>query len=252
MEKKNFSSLENAIRLLDLFSAEEQDFSLKEIAQRLSIADSTAHRLLTTLKKEGFIAKNHRNNRYRLGVYIRTLESVVLKDLDMYTASKSMLDELSNMINGTVSLCILNNHQTFYVNSSDSGMSLYSGITYLGKMHSLLSSSAGYVLISKLTEIEVQKIISMEHHSYSFQQKQQILKELSCIEQQGYAISYNNFNMGLTSIAVPVFDKRGSIIAAIELIISPLQLKPTLIHTYKTKMQKVAIALTDSFYKKQK
>ena len=252
MEKRNFSSLENALRLLDLFSAEEQDFSLKEIAQRLSVADSTAHRLLTTLKKEGFIAKNHRNNRYRLGVYIRTLESVVLKDLDMYTASESLLVELSNVINGTVSLCMLNDHQTFYVNSIDSGMSLYNGITYLGKMHSLLSSSAGYVLISQLPEIEVQKIISMEHHAYSVQQTQQMLKELSCIEQQGYAISYNNFNMGLTSIAVPVFDKQGIVIAAIELIISPLQLKPTLIHTYQTKMKNVATTLTDRIYKKRK
>ncbi|MBR8644701.1 helix-turn-helix domain-containing protein [[Brevibacterium] frigoritolerans] len=42
---------------MGLFSVEEPDFSVKEIAGRLSIADSTAHRLLSTLKKKDSLQK---------------------------------------------------------------------------------------------------------------------------------------------------------------------------------------------------
>ena len=52
MEQKRYSSLENALRIFELFNVKERDFSVSEVAEQLSIADSTAHRLLTILQKE--------------------------------------------------------------------------------------------------------------------------------------------------------------------------------------------------------
>jgi len=82
MEQKRYSSLENALRILELFRVEKPDYSVKEVAEQLSIGDSTAHRLLTTLQKEGFISKDDRYNRYRLGISIRAIESVIRKDFE--------------------------------------------------------------------------------------------------------------------------------------------------------------------------
>src|SRR3954462_8030150 len=117
MEQKRYSSLENALRILELFSVEEPDFSVREVAKQLSIVDSTAHRLLSTLQKEGFIIKDDRNNRYRLGISIRALESVILKDLHLNNASKFILSSLEKKVSETISLCVLHRNQTLYVNT---------------------------------------------------------------------------------------------------------------------------------------
>src|SRR4051794_3413885 len=143
MEQKRYSSLENALRILELFSVEKPDFSVREVAQQLSIVDSTAHRLLSTLQKEGMITKDDRNNRYRLGTSIRALESVTLKDLHLYNASKLILSSLVKKVSENISLCVLHRNQTFYVNTvePDSDQMLYKGLTYIGKQQDVLSTS---------------------------------------------------------------------------------------------------------------
>ncbi|AXN40833.1 IclR family transcriptional regulator [Peribacillus butanolivorans] len=250
MKRKSFSSLENALRILGLFSVEEPDFSVKEIAGRLSIADSTAHRLLSTLKKEGFIAKDNINNKYRLGISIRALESVLIKDLDLYNASASILFSLAKKANEAASLCILYDNQTFYVNTVDSDRPVYHGLTYAGKSHPILSTSAGKVLISAKSEDEIEEIFSMEASFNKAATLQYDLTELLHVQEKGYAISYNNFFSGITSIAVPVKNESGDIIAAIELIGPEQRIQPSYVHTYVKMVMEAAIELEKSFFKK--
>ena len=151
MEQKRYSSLENALRILELFRVEKPDYSVKEVAEQLSIGDSTAHRLLTTLQKEGFISKDDRYNRYRLGISIRAIESVIRKDLSLYNVSKSILLSHVKKVGETMSLCVLHRDQTFYINTvePDTDQMLYTGLTYIGKKQDVLSTSAGKVLLCK-------------------------------------------------------------------------------------------------------
>ncbi|WP_318538796.1 helix-turn-helix domain-containing protein [Geobacillus thermoleovorans] len=59
--RTSFSSLENALRLLQLFSMDETELSITDISERLNISKSAAHRLLQTLKSEGFVKKRREN-----------------------------------------------------------------------------------------------------------------------------------------------------------------------------------------------
>ncbi|MED4752498.1 IclR family transcriptional regulator [Brevibacillus choshinensis] len=250
VENKSFSSLENALRILGLFSIEEPDYSPKEIANRLSIAESTAHRLLSTLRKEGFIAKDNINNRYRLGISIRALESVLVKDLELYNVSTSILHSLSKKMNEAVSLCILYDNQTLYVNTVDSDHSVYDGLTYVGKSHPILSTSAGKVLISSKSKQEIEEIISKGGTCINVDRLQYDLTKLLHIQEKGYAISYNDFSSGITSIAVPVKNKSGGIIAAFELIGSEQRIPTSSIHIYVKILKEAAIELEKSLHKK--
>ena len=47
--QERFTTLENALHLLVLFSVDEPELRISDIAERLEIATSTAHRLVTTL-----------------------------------------------------------------------------------------------------------------------------------------------------------------------------------------------------------
>ncbi|MGG2091817.1 IclR family transcriptional regulator [Bacillus sp. S13(2024)] len=249
MKQRSFSSLENALRILEVFSVEEPDFSVKEIADRLSIADSTAHRLLSTLKKEGFIAKDTINNKYRLGISIRALESVLIKDLALYNASTSILYSLAKKVNEASSLCILYNNQTFYVNTVDSDRPIYDGLTYVGKSQPVLSTSAGKVLISTKSEEKIEEIISMEATFNKTDKLQYDLTELLHVQEKGYAISYNNFSSGLTSIAAPVKNESGDIIAAIELIGPEQRIRPSYVNTYVKMVIEATRELEKSLYR---
>ncbi len=51
-EDERLSSVQNAIRLLNVFSVEEAELGISELSDKLGIAKSTVHRLVTTLASE--------------------------------------------------------------------------------------------------------------------------------------------------------------------------------------------------------
>jgi DNA-binding Lrp family transcriptional regulator len=62
-------AVERALDILLCFSAEEPIQSLSRIAESVRLSKPTVHRLLATLEKKQFIAKDPATSRYRLGIY---------------------------------------------------------------------------------------------------------------------------------------------------------------------------------------
>ena len=114
-----------------------------------------------------------------------------------------------------MSLCVLHRDQTFYINTVEpnTDQMLYTGLTYVGKRQAVFSTSAGKVLLCMKEIAEVQRILSMEKNSLD-----PLIEELQQINEKGYGISYNNFSSGITSIAAPIKNKKGEIIAAVEMV----------------------------------
>src|SRR6476620_10233269 len=66
----HYSSLRNALRLLNLFSVDEPELQLQAIATRLEIGQSTAYRLVHTLIEEGFVMRDQSAKSYRLAASV--------------------------------------------------------------------------------------------------------------------------------------------------------------------------------------
>ena len=60
-EKSSVSSMTNALRLLNLFTMDEPEWTLSDLAEALNVGVSTAYRLTNTLIHEGFIVRDSDN-----------------------------------------------------------------------------------------------------------------------------------------------------------------------------------------------
>ena len=78
-----YSSLRNALRLLNLFSVEEPELQLEDMASRLEIGQSTAYRLVHTLIEEGFIVRDPSAKSYRLAASVLALSHTIITKLDL-------------------------------------------------------------------------------------------------------------------------------------------------------------------------
>src|SRR5947199_9140879 len=75
--RERLSSVATAISLLKAFSEDEVDIGISDLARRLRIAKSTAHRLAVTLVSEGMLEQDGGTGKYRLGVALFRLGALV-------------------------------------------------------------------------------------------------------------------------------------------------------------------------------
>jgi IclR family transcriptional regulator, KDG regulon repressor len=216
MPKENYSSLENALRLLNIFTVEKPEYKLNELAEKLSIAPSTVHRLLTTLRSEGFVVKDSISNKYRLGISIRTLESVIINKMDLFQLSQDILEQIALRTNLSASLAIIFQESTFYLNAIEVDNPLFSKFCYIGKQCSFLSTSAGKILLLSKKNTDITAFIEDQSIVSKFRYELQV---------NGYIQSNDDNQIGISTIAVPIKNKRNETIAALEMIGTKIQIQ---------------------------
>src|SRR6185437_13817210 len=82
-KRERLSSVASAIRLLKAFSEDEVDIGISDLARRLGIAKSTAHRLAVTLVSEGLLEQDRASGKYRLGVALFRLGALVRQRMEV-------------------------------------------------------------------------------------------------------------------------------------------------------------------------
>lgn len=222
---KKRSSLENALRLLSLFTVEKPQFSVSEIAEQLNIANSTAHRLLMSLMGEKFITKDPYTHQYRLSVGIRSLENVITKNNRMYDVSKKIVNEYANKYNQSISVTTIRKGCTYYIYSGWSTNDEEMYMVYPGKEDRQNSTSSSRLLLA----YDLYQTILPQSFAKAIRQRQ-------------YDVRHGILDSGYSTIAVPIRENK-KVSASLELLIPTEQLKKhrevqliNRMHEYATKI----------------
>jgi len=75
--RMRLSSVANAIRLTKTFSEQDAEMGISALATRLGLAKSTVHRLATTLVEYDILEQNRESGKYRLGLALFELGTLV-------------------------------------------------------------------------------------------------------------------------------------------------------------------------------
>src|SRR5262245_11544922 len=118
--RERLSSVATAIRLLKAFSEDEVDIGISDLARRLGIAKSTAHRLAVTLMSEGLLEQERDSGKYRLGVALFRLGALVRRRMDVSNEARPYLYDLREKVNESVHLAILDGTEIMYVYNLES------------------------------------------------------------------------------------------------------------------------------------
>lgn len=100
-------SVKKALGLLELFTEDRPELTLKDIADLSGMPKPTVYRLLTTLEASGFLYKikdNVHDSRYRLGLKLLELGQMVSNQLELREISLPFMERLANEINEVIHL----------------------------------------------------------------------------------------------------------------------------------------------------
>ena len=214
------STVRNAARLLKVFRSREADLGVSELARRLGLGKSTVHRMLTTLVAEGLIEQNPRTGGYRLGIVMFELGEAVRVHMDLHAAVGPVLGQLRTQTGESSQVGVLDGHEVVYVDRLESAHSLRL-FTETGRRVPVHCTSSGKVLLAYLPEARRQAVLraapltALTPHTIT--DPERLAAELARVRRRGWAEAINEREIGLASIAAPVRDISGDVMAAISI-----------------------------------
>ena len=214
------STVRNAARLLKVFRSREADLGVSELARRLGLGKSTVHRMLTTLVAEGLIEQNPRTGGYRLGIVMFELGEAVRVHMDLHAAVGQVLSELRTQTGESSQVGVLDGHEVVYVDRLESAHSLRL-FTETGRRVPVHCTSSGKVLLAYLPEARRQAVLRVAPLTaltpHTITDPERLADELAQVRRRGWAEAINEREIGVASIAAPVRDVTGQVVAAISI-----------------------------------
>ena len=214
------STVRNAARLLKVFRSREADLGVSELARRLGLGKSTVHRMLTTLVAEGLIEQNPRTGGYRLGIVMFELGEAVRVHMDLHAAAGPVLGELRAQTGESSQVGVLDGHEVVYVDRLESTHSLRL-FTETGRRVPVHCTSSGKVLLTYLPEARRHAVLRAAPMTaltpHTITDPERLAAELARVRRRGWAEAINEREIGVASIAAPVRDISGEVVAAISI-----------------------------------
>lgn len=213
-------SVEKALQILGSFSIDAPELTASEIAERVNLPKVSVYRFLKVLMRNGFIAQNRETRRYRLGIKVFELGSLVLRNMELRKAAFPLIEDLSKKSGETVHLGILDEQQVVSIEGIESGHSLRISLP-IGKRVYLHSTGIGKAILAFLKDEEIENIVREKglpgFTKTTITNKERLKKEIELIRKMGYAVDNEENEQGIRCVAAPILDNAGNVIASISI-----------------------------------
>ncbi|MEH7116213.1 IclR family transcriptional regulator [Neobacillus vireti] len=211
-------SVQNGLRILQLFTVEKPVWGITEIANALQMSKSTVSRLMADMLEEEFIQRE--GNRYSLGFSVLSISGVITSHLEIHRESKDILKKLVIDLGETAHIAILEGNEITYVHKIEckNPVPLLSSI---GKRNPITCTSSGKVLLTFQKKNMIESIIKEGLPQMGPNcplEAQQLTDQLSQIKKQGFSICIDEMHQNVVSIAAPVRDYTDKVVAAVSVV----------------------------------
>jgi IclR family acetate operon transcriptional repressor len=223
------SSIEKAIDVLFCFDLQRPQLRLVDISQRLGLHKSTAHRLLSLLKKKGLVMLDPSTQLYSLGSALVELAWIVLRQQDLRSLCRPYLEQLRQVTNETVSLNIRMGNRRVCIEELPSDQEIkYSQA--MGLTAPLHVGAPGKALMAFLPAEERERVLAtltLEPLTpETITDLEALRSELERTRVRGYAVSIGERSPWAAAVAAPIYDRSGQTIVAVSVLGPSHRLSP--------------------------
>ena len=218
-KRTRLSSVANSLRLIKAFSEDHYEIGISDLAKRLGLAKSTVHRLASTLLDQGMLEQNAGDGKYRLGLALFELGTLVRRKMDFTMEARPFLRGLLEKAGETVHLAILDHDSVLYVISLESKQALRMG-SKVGTRAPVHATAVGKALLAFQPEEEIARFMARglaPSAPATIVEPKTLQREISGVRARNYAVDDEESEVGLRSIAAPIRNDAGNVIAAISI-----------------------------------
>ncbi len=220
MPADKIQTLTRAIALLDCFTMDRPELGVREAARLVNLSTSATGRMLSALRELGILNQNSATRTYSMGSKVLTWAGVYTSNLDVRNLALPALQELHSRTSETISLYILENNERLCVERLESPQNVRI-VARVGRRLPLYAGSAGKAMLAFLPlaqrEEYLRNIPLTPLTSQTMVDPDSLRQELEKIREQGYAVSHGEWILEAAGVAIPIFDQKGEVLAAISI-----------------------------------
>ncbi|MCL6575446.1 IclR family transcriptional regulator [Kyrpidia sp.] len=213
------SSVRNMARVLRSFRLDCPELSLSELSKRLEIPRSTMAKLLTTMTAEGMLVRNPANGKYSPGKKMLTLSRAILSHQALVKEAGPYLRSLAAGTGLTAHLAYYGSGEIVWT-AKVAGWRKIDLYSRIGRRAPAYAPASGRAILAFIGDSEVERVLKLRwkrltpHTNLS---KENFIGELNKIRERGYAIQFEEVDIRVASIGVPILTPLGQPIGAVSL-----------------------------------
>lgn len=208
-----------AFTVLEAFTPASPALSLSEIARRTGLPLTTTHRLLADLTAEGALEREA-DGRYRIGLRLWEIASLAPRGVPLREAALPFLEDLYEVTHENAQLGVREGHDVVYIERI-AGRRAVGVLTRVGGRFPLHASGIGLVLLAHAPERIQREVLAgplQRFTDFTITDPARLERILAGVRRDGVAISGRQVTDDAMSVAAPVTDQSGEVVAALSVV----------------------------------
>jgi DNA-binding IclR family transcriptional regulator len=209
--------VDRAISVLEIL-ARRGEAGVSEVAAEIAVHKSTAFRLLASLEVRGLVEQSDDRGKYRLGFGIVRLAGAVSARMDVTRHGRGICERLAGQLGETVNLAIAQEGHAINLDQVR-GPSAVTAHNWVGQLTPLHATSSGKVLLAWRDPAAVAQLLAASpcerFTPATITSVQELQAELARVRHAGYALTVEEYEVGLNAMAAPVREHGGQVVAAV-------------------------------------
>ena len=219
MPRETSQNVVNALRLLECF-AKEEELGITELSEAIGVGKTATSRLVSSLEGFGYLRQNPATKKYRLGMKLVYLGSLVQDRQEMVRMVEPYLRLLGREFQISAHLAVQERGGALILNKVSMGPMVYMD-SRVGATLPLHASATGKCLLAFGGEKAFEAFIAngelSQYTDFTITDPARLMEEIRCVRESGYAMDNEESNIGLSCVGVPLLDARGGLVAALSL-----------------------------------
>lgn len=217
-------TVSKALSILDVIAEHPGPLRFADLQRLSGLPKATLHRLLQTLVMHGMLTQHPESGSYGMGLHLLRLAHAAWRSSSLGPRARPLLEALARDTGLTAHLAQLDMGHVLYIDRRDA-QSADASFSEAGKVAPAYCTAVGKAMLAFLPPDQRDRVLAMQ----SFQRftpstlaSEPILRQsLDRVRARGHALDREEYQIGVTCIAVPLLTAGGRLIGALSLTAAP-------------------------------
>ncbi len=192
--------------------------TLSDLSIRVGMPPSSAHRILITLQKHGFVEFSETEQKWSVGIEAFRVGSAYLERTSLVEAAHKIMRELMEETGETANLGIADRSDVVFISQVESHNPIRA-FFHPGTRSAIYASGIGKALLSEMERRKIERLLRnsglKQFTPNTLTSPDELFADLEKTKERGWAFDNEERYLGMRCVASPIYNSFGEAIAGI-------------------------------------